>query len=242
MQVRDRAAGEQTLNNDDLLPISALQHLLFCERQCALIHLEGLWAENRLTVEGRQLHDKAHGERAGPRGGGRTESRRRSAEPDVQSRSGDAVGSGQPVRIVRGLSLACYRLGLVGKADVVEFRGDPPVPFPIEYKRGRPKRGLMDKVQLAAQALCLEEMLGLAVPAGAIFYGSTRRRLEVPIDAALRAATEDAAARLRAMISSSVTPRARREKKCDRCSLLNLCLPGGTGPEKSALRYLRSHL
>ncbi|MCC6659988.1 MAG: CRISPR-associated protein Cas4 [Phycisphaerales bacterium] len=229
---------------DDLLPISALQHLLFCERQCALIHIEGLWAENRLTVEGRHLHERAHAERTGPRGGGRAESRwRRTGErageepPSAGSSTQSVGGVTAPVRIVRGLSLACYRLGLVGKADVVEFRGDPPVPFPLEYKRGRPRRGLMDKVQLAAQALCLEEMLGVAVPAGAIFYASTRRRLDVPIDAALRAATENAAARLRAMISSGVTPRARREKKCDRCSLLNLCLPDGTGPERSASRY-----
>lgn len=196
---------------DDLLPISALQHLLFCERQCALIHIEGFWAENRLTVEGRQLHNKAHGEKVGPRGGGRTESR---------------AGA----RTARGLALRSFRLGLAGKSDVVEFHssaapGAPPTPFPVEYKRGRPKRNGCDRVQLCAQALCLEEMLGTPVPAGALFYGQIRRRDEVVFDAALRRQTEDAAVRLHALIASGVTPAAVRERKCERCSLLDLCLP-----------------
>ncbi|MFN0133607.1 MAG: CRISPR-associated protein Cas4 [Phycisphaerales bacterium] len=216
----------------DPLPISALQHLIFCERQCALIHIEGLWAENRLTVEGRILHRRAHAEDAGPRGGGRAESR-------------------PGVRIVRGLALQSERLGLIGKADVVEFRSPPgatrlpPVPFPVEYKRGRPKKHDADLVQLCAQALCLEEMLGLApggVPAGALYYGRTRHRLDVPFDRALRERTEAAGARLHELIASGVTPRARREKKCDRCSLLNLCLPDATGPGKSAARYLERAL
>lgn len=216
------------------LPISALQHLIFCPRQCALIHIEGLWAENRLTVEGQVLHRRAHATDAGPRGGGRAESR-------------------PGVRIVRGLALCSESLGLTGKADVVEFRapsptappGSPPVPFPIEYKRGKPKKHAADLVQLAAQALCLEEMLGLppgAIPAGAIFYGITRRRFDVPIDVALRVRTLSVIAQLRGLIDAGVTPRARREKKCDRCSLLNLCLPAATGPAASARRYIRRAL
>ncbi len=236
----------------DPLPISALQHLIFCERQCALIHIEGLWAENRLTVEGNVLHRRAHGEAQGPRGGGRTETR------------GDTL-------IVRGLALECERLGLVGKADVVEFRGGPlPVtgiarvaaapplggrslnrregwgrPFPVEYKRGRPKGHDADRVQLCAQALCLEEMLGLpegGVPAGALYYGRIRRRVEVAFDTALRARTCEAVACLRQLINDGITPRAKREKKCDRCSLLNLCLPHVTGPGVSAARYLEAGL
>lgn len=224
------------------LPISALQHYIFCPRQCALIHVEGLWAENRQTVEGNILHRKAHGERAGPRGGGRAETR-------------------PGVRIVRGLALCSESLGLTGKADVVEFHADPASaqdrgsieagqadarssptrPFPVEYKRGRPKRHDADLVQLCAQALCLEEMLGLGeggVPAGAIFYGQPRKRLDVPFDAALRKRTQDVITSCRAMIESGVTPRAAREKKCEKCSMLNLCLPGATGPAKSALRYI----
>ena len=140
--------------DDALLPLSALQHLLFCERQCALIHIEGQWAENRYTAEGRVMHRKAHD---GP-----------------SAQHGD-------VRVARGLALRCLRLGLIGYADVVEFRpsegGTAATPYPIEYKRGKPKAHDADEVQLCAQALCLEEMLGTAVPAGALFYGRTRRRL-----------------------------------------------------------------
>lgn len=210
--------GSETLTSfaeDALLPISALQHLLFCERQCALIHIEGVWVENRLTVEGRHLHDKAHD---GP----------------SETRTG--------VRIARGLALRSFRLGLVGKADVVEFHGDGEVaagrPFPVEYKRGKPKKHQADKVQLCAQALCLEEMLGTSVPAGALFYGRTRRRMGVPFDAALRHLTEETARRLHALIASRRTPVAVREPKCDSCSLFDVCLPDAMGPQHSAVRYL----
>lgn len=215
-----RGATNNGFSEDDLLPISALQHLLFCERQCALIHIEGLWAENRLTVEGRHLHDKAHE--------GRDETR------------GD-------VKVTRGLPLRSFRLGLVGKADVVEFGpgaggGKAECPFPIEYKRGRPKRHDADRVQLCAQALCLEEMLETEVPAGALFYGRTRRRLDVAFDAALPRLTEETADRLHRLIASGRTPTATREPKCDSCSLLNLCLPDALGPRRSASRYLARSL
>ena len=205
---------------EQLLPISALQHLLFCERQCALIHIEGLWAENRLTVEGRHLHENAH-------------------EGPDETRDG--------VRIVRGLPLRSLRLGLVGKADVVEFRSHESAaalskPFPVEYKRGRPKRHDADRVQLCAQALCLEEMLGVAVPAGALFYGRTRRRFDVSLDEALRRLTEETAQRLHALIAAGRTPRAVREPKCDSCSLLNLCLPDALRPRLSATRYVERNL
>jgi CRISPR-associated exonuclease Cas4 len=236
---------------DDLLPISALQHLLFCERQCALIHVERLWAENALTVQGRHLHERADSGKANTRGDCRT---------------------------ARGLPLRSLRLGLIGKADVVEFRARPaggssadpaasapigglpasdfgelsrfvamsppspltPVPFPIEYKRGRPKAHDADRVQLCAQAMCLEEMLGAAVPAGALFYGKTRRRLDVPFDPALRDLTERTAARLHEMIRSGRTPPPLyEEKKCGRCSLINLCLPKGVaGRSAAASAYL----
>jgi len=206
---------ELPARDENLLPISALQHLLFCERQCALIHIEGLWAENRLTVEGRHLHDKAH-------------------EGPSETRRG--------VRIARRLWLRSDRLGLVGKADVVEFRpADPPrsgtVPFPVEYKRGRPKRHDADRVQLCAQALCLEEMLDTTVLAGALFYGRTRRRLDVAFDAPLRRLTQNTAWRLHTLIGSGCTPPAVREKKCDGCSLLNLCLPA-TGSRSSAREHV----
>ena len=202
-------------SEDDLLPISALQHLLFCDRQCALIHIEGLWVENRLTVEGRHLHDKAH---EGPR----------------EVRAG--------VRIARGLPLRSFRLGLTGKADVVEFRAAPEAPagspFPVEYKRGRPKRHDADRVQLCAQALCLEEMLSTPVPAGALFYGRTRRRVDIAFDGTLRQLTEDTARRLHHLLASGRTPVAIRELKCDSCSLVDVCLPEAMGPRHSAARYV----
>ena len=134
------ANGSPPFAEDALLPLSALRHLLFCERQCALIHVEGLWAENRLTVEGRHLHERADS--------GRSESR-------------------PGVRIARTLPIRSLRLGLIGRADVVEFHdagpGAPPRVVPVEYKRGRPKLDESDRVQLCAQALCLEEMLGVRV-------------------------------------------------------------------------------
>ena len=196
-------------SEEQLLPISALQHLAFCERQWALIHLEQQWSENRLTAEGRKLHERSdHGE--------------------DETRDG--------VRITRGMLLRSLGLGLTGKADVVEFRGEQP--FPIEYKRGRPKPGRYDEVQLCAQALCLEEMLGVAVPEGAIFYGQPRRRSLVPFDPELRAETERLAARLHFLFGEKITPRARYEKKCDSCSLYSICLPKTTA-ESSAQRYLK---
>lgn len=218
---------------DELLPISALQHLLFCERQCALIHLEGLWSENRLTAEGKNLHSKVHSERASEWSGG--------------------------IRIARGLLLRSLRLGLVGKADVVEFHpSQPPVqgestvspyfekpapqvlgrPYPVEYKRGRPKAQDCDRVQLCAQALCLEEMLGVDVPRGALFYGKRRRRTEVEFTRDLRETTERAASRLREIVDTGKTPQVPKEAKCQRCSLIDLCLPGVTSTGRSASRYL----
>jgi CRISPR-associated exonuclease Cas4 len=205
---------------DDLLPLSALQHLLFCERQCALIHIERVWVDNPLTVEGSHLHARAD--------------------------SGEAESRGD-VKTVRSLPLRSLRLGLSGKADVVELHrieaqgsgGDNPEtwrPYPVEYKRGRPKPHRADEVQLCAQALCLEEMLGQPVPRGALFYGQTRRRLEVDLDPPLRQITEEAAARLHRLVQSGMTPKAVREPKCEQCSLLDVCLPDA--PAHSARRYL----
>lgn len=216
---------------DDFLPLSGLQHLLFCERQAALIHLEQLWVDNPLTVEGTHLHERADG--------GESESR------------GD-------LRIVRGLPLRNARLGLAGKADVVELRrfdpGEEPAgsgtfipglpglwqPFPVEYKRGRPKSHRADEVQLCAQGLCLEEMLGVSIPGGALFYGQPRRRLEVAFDPVLRQLTEEAAVRFHELIDRGVTPPPVHGPKCDRCSLLDVCLP--EAPAHSARRYLARFL
>lgn len=204
-------------SEDELLPLSALQHLLFCERQCALIHIEQAWAENRLTVEGRNLHAKVH-------------------EADDESR-GD-------LRIVRGLRLRSLRLGLVGQADVVEFhkQGAAWLPFPVEYKRGKPKLEPCDEVQLCAQAICLEEMTGQSIPEGAIFYGQPRRRHPVQFDGVLRVQTESTAHRLHELIERGETPPAVYEKKCESCSLLDICIPKTSARTKSAIEYLRVNL
>jgi len=237
-----------TYHEDDLLPLSALQHLAFCERQCALIHIEQVWLENRLTAEGRLLHDKTH-----------------EGEGEVEVR-GDC-------RIARALRLRSLELGLSGQADMVEFHkadsslqhsalssrpsvlspqssalsSQPPAsglqaglwqPFPVEYKRGKQKPGHCDQAQLCAQALCLEEMLGVAIPRGALFYGKTRRRLAVEFTPALRAETADLAARLHALFEAGRTPPAVYEKKCESCSLLPVCKPRVTGGDRSARRYV----
>jgi CRISPR-associated exonuclease Cas4 len=189
------------VDDDDLIPISALQHYLYCARQCALIHLEQQWAENRQTAEGRLLHQRAD-------------------VPKIESRRG--------VRIVTAMPLLSLDLGITGKADVVEFHtnGIEERAFPIEYKRGSPKAHLADEVQLCAQALCLEAMLSQSVEAGALFYGQTRRRKDVVFDASLRELTHRMIVDTRAMLASRRTPSARYEaKRCDRCSLIDLCQP-----------------
>ena len=194
-------------SEDDLLLLSALQHLLYCERQCALIHIEQAWSENRFTAEGRLAHDHVH-----------------SAGHETR---GD-------VRIARDLSLRSLRLGLIGKADVVEFHGA--TPYPVEHKRGHSKSNRCDEVQVCAQALCLEEMLGKPVPEGALFYGEPRRRTLVAFDSALRAETENAVARLHRLFESGLTPPAVYDKaKCERCSLLDSCKPKAVG---DVSRYL----
>jgi len=199
---------------DDLIAISALQHLAFCERQCALIHIEQMWDENRLTAEGRIMHEHVH-------------------EAGDESR-GD-------VRIERGVSLRSLRLGLIGKADVVEFHKMEAgnwQPYPVEHKRGKPKPEDCDKVQLCAQAMCLEEMLGVEVPSGAIFYGRTRHRLDVEFDTRLREETEKATKQVHDLIKSGKTPRPVYDKKCKSCSLINQCLPEVLEKERSVKRYL----
>jgi len=195
---------------DQLLPVSALQHLLFCERQCALIHLEQAWMENQFTAEGRVMHDRAHD------------------GPD-EARF-DAWGG--RMRITRGLPVRSLELGLSGQCDVVEFHGLDVV-LPVEYKRGKPKAHEADEVQLCAQGLALEEMLGGSVERGALYYGQRRHRTEIVFNESLRRLTRDTAGRLHKLIAGAVTPLAVREKKCDACSLLPVCLP-------DALRFRRN--
>ncbi|HHT9106146.1 MAG TPA: CRISPR-associated protein Cas4 [Candidatus Wujingus californicus] len=195
---------------DDLIQLSALQHFMFCERQCALIHIEQLWSENLFTAEGRVMHDKV----------------------DTANKE-----SRRNIRIEYGVPMRSLRLGLIGKADVVEFHkhGDKWIPFPVEYKRGKPKSDNCDKVQLCAQALCLEEMLNVEIPEGSLFYGQTRRREDVGFDKALRMETEEAAKKVHELIESGITPKAEYSAKCKKCSLVELCLPKAS---KKASSYL----
>ena len=181
----------------ELLPISALQHLLYCERQCALIHVERLWADNRFTAEGNILHKKAHGGKSSTRPESRT---------------------------IRALPLRSFELGLFGIADIVQQKPGEPLLL-VEYKRGRPKKNDCDRVQLCAQALCLEEMTHQPIPRGELFYGETRRRVVVELTQELRDITTQATQRLRQLVESRRTPPAIFGPKCDRCSLEPLCLP-----------------
>ncbi|EHM10677.1 CRISPR-associated protein Cas4 [Thermanaerovibrio velox DSM 12556] len=203
-------------SEEDLLPISALQHLAFCERQWGLIYLEQVWRENVLTLEGKFLHEKAHKE-------------------DGESR-GD-------VRIVRALRLHSFRLGLVGQADVVEFpagglAGRPPKI--VEYKSGKPKAVDCDEVQLCAQAMCLEEMTGLHIEEAEFFYGKPRRRHVVELTEALRARTERLSLRLHDLTEAAVTPSAVCGRRCELCSLRDVCLPEMSRGGRSAQRYINS--
>ena len=200
----------RTYNEDDLIQLSALQHFMFCERQCALIHIEQLWSENLFTAEGRIMHDK------------------------VDTANRESRGN---IRIEYGVPMRSLRLGLIGKADVVEFhkQGEEWIPFPVEYKRGKPKMDDCDKVQLCAQAICLEEMLNIEIREGALFYGQTRRREDVVFDENLRRETEEAAKKVHELIESGITPKAEYSKKCERCSLLHLCLPKASSKASSYL-------
>lgn len=185
----------------DPIPLSALQHAVYCLRQAALIHLERMWEDNRFTAEGHVLHDVAD----------RGESRK-----------------ARGVRRETALAIASRELGIAGVADLVEFHPglDGEVPFPVEFKRGKPKTHRADEVQLCAQGLCLEEMTGRPVPQGALFYATTKRRVTVPFDADLRRMTEEVIAQLREVFASEKTPAAvYRADRCRACSLLEMCRP-----------------
>ncbi len=190
--------------DDDYLAISALQHYAFCPRQFALIHVEQAWAENRFTSEGKVLHERVDSGVAEQRRGTRYE---------------------------RGVSLISQAYKLTGKMDLLEIEnGDPPRYFPVEYKRGKPKVQDWDRIQLCAQALCIEEMRADTLQAtqiteGAIWYWEVRKREPVEIDAALRAATIDVIEGARAVLVSGKTPPPVNDKRCRACSLIDLCEP-----------------
>ena len=207
----------------ECIPISALQHWLYCPRQCALIHLEQAWAENRFTAEGRVMHENAH------------------HGPD-ESRA--------HVRITRGMAVASERLALTGQCDIVEFHGfesqisdSKSKVVPVEYKRGKPKAHRADEVQLCAQAICLEEMLGIGIPVGHLYYGQNRRRTEVIFDEDLRSLTTATAAAVHALFESGITPTADYDpKRCDACSLIDHCQPKAMRFKKGVATWFASAL
>lgn len=192
---------------DDFIMINALQHYIFCPRQCALIHIEDIWQENLFTVRGEILHEKV--------------------DSDSYETRGD-------VKTVFGLRIHSYKYGLVGKCDVVEFKQTSKGMeiFPVEFKAGQPKEDVSDKVQLCAQVFCLEEMLNVRISKGAFFYGRIRRRYVIDIDQQLRNQTEDVINKVRKLIAAAKSPLIEYSIKCRNCSLLNACQPKALNKRK----------
>jgi CRISPR-associated exonuclease Cas4 len=182
---------------DDPIPLSALQHWAYCPRQCGLIHLEQVFEDNLHTARGQAVHHLVD-------------------EPGYEMKAG--------VKVERALPLWSDRLNLIGKADLVEFHPDGTV-FPVEFKHGRKRQKIHDDIQLAAQAMCLEEMLGRPVPKGAIYHASSRRRREVTVTPELRRRVEETATAIRAMLASGRLPTPANDGRCRECSLKEICQP-----------------
>ncbi|MDX9873106.1 MAG: CRISPR-associated protein Cas4 [Clostridia bacterium] len=216
-------------SDEDFLHLSGIQHMAFCERQWALIYIEQAWADNVRTIEGQQLHE-------------------RTDDPFLNE-------TRRNIRVVRAMPIVSYELGLRGIADVVEFRREEEYdknttiwlenltgwwrPYPVEYKRGRPKTDDRDAVQLCAQAISLEEMLKIKIDKGYLFYGQTRHRVEVSLDSVLRERVKVLAARMHVLLSESNTPKAQKGKHCSLCSLIDICQPNLTIRHKSVANYLK---
>ena len=197
-------------DQDDPVMISALEHWSYCPRQCALIHLEQTFDENLYTLRGNALHARVD-------------------EPTSEEIQG--------VRVERAVPLWSKSLGLIGKSDVVEFHGD--TPYPVEYKHGPRREHEHDDLQVCAQALCLEEMIGKAVPRGAIYHHSSRRRREVIFDESLRHGVEEAVLAIGTMLAERVLPPPVNDKRCEHCSLKESCLPSVIGEQDRAKRLVR---
>ncbi len=216
--------------DEDLLPLRYLNDLLFCERRLALHLVEQIWKDNQYTAEGVYAHKKV--------------------DQSANLKRGEK-------RNVTGMMLVSYRLGVTGKADLVEFRSADVssatpkkvnadgtsalrVPYPVDFKRGKKRRWDNDEVQLCAQAMCLEEMLNVPVPKGAIFHIKSQHRREVLFDEPLRYQTITAAARLHEIVRTGITPRAEWRPRCKGCSLLETCMPKAWRPKATAAKYLES--
>lgn len=211
---------------DDYLQLSGVQHFIFCRRQWALIHIEMQWAENFRTADGRILHENAH-------------------DGSIREKRGNVV-------ITRAMRVASPRLGISGECDVVEFHKDADGiavqgmdgtfrVIPVEYKRGKTKVNDCDRIQLCAQALCLEDMLCCDIPSGFLYYGETKRREAVDFTPQLREETEKAIAEMHMLYERHHTPKSKRTKSCNACSLKEICLPVICG-KKTASDYLVERL
>ncbi len=212
-----------------MLMLSGIQHFVFCPRQWALIHMEQQWADNRLTAEGTAMHDHVD-------------------DPFYRQKCGDYI-------CLRSVQLASYRLGLYGLSDVVELHPAKSAtdyiehpsypghwtPFPVEYKHGKPKPDERDKVQLMAQAICLEEQYNITIGAGALFYGETKHRETIVFDSTLREQTYSAAQGMHDIYKSTMLPKANNQKHCNNCSLVDICMPS-LSQKKSVKEYLKDNL
>lgn len=212
---------------DDLLPLSGIQHFLFCRRRWALIHIEQQWQDNALTAEGRIMHQRAD-------------------DPFfTEMRKG--------VITARSVPVASYRLGLSGVCDVVEFTASPEgvklpgrdglyLPAPVEYKRGKPMEKPADKAQLCAQAICLEEMLSVSIPQGYLYYGEIRHRVEIELTAELRELVRSMSEEMHAYFARGYTPRVKTSKACRSCSLADICLPVLQEKVIAASKYIKQQI
>ncbi|HMN25458.1 MAG TPA: CRISPR-associated protein Cas4 [Ignavibacteriaceae bacterium] len=192
---------------NDFIMISALQHYVYCPRQCGLIHVDDVWQENVFTVRGNILHGKVDTDTYETRGNTKT---------------------------VRGLRIHSYKFGITGRCDVVEFKEteNGKIVLPVEFKSGEPKEDISDKVQLCAQAICLEEMLNITIKQGTFFYGKIRRRNIVDIDEELRTQTENIILAVRQIVASKKIPIAEFQTKCRNCSLQSICQPKAMNKKK----------
>ncbi|MBS4024464.1 MAG: CRISPR-associated protein Cas4 [Clostridia bacterium] len=215
--------------DDDLLALSGIQHFAYCQRQWALIHIEKQWSENLRTVEGKQLHERVD-------------------NPDFfEARGG--------ILTTRSVPLSSYVLGFYGVADMVEFyaveengvilngREGRWCPVPVEYKRGRPKKDIIDEVQLCTQAMCLEEMLCINIDYGYLFYGETRHRTKVLFEGGLRNKVVDFSEQMHSLFDKQCTPKANTsDKNCKSCSLVDICVPKLSTKQASVNNYINKYL
>lgn len=216
-------------SDDEMLALSGIQHFMFCPRQWALIHIEQQWADNRLTAEGQIAHEHADDAEYRPKAGG--------------------------AFVIRRMPLVSRTLGLAGFADIVEMKPAPEgensiripgkdgfwTPAPVEYKHGKAKENPCDTMQLAAQAICIEEAYGIKVAKGAIYYCQTRHRLEVSIDDKLRDMAKAIAESMHSAFKRGLTPKAEDREECRSCSLLDICVPEAGGRQKAS-EYITHNL